>query len=77
MSPLDPFALARAEPLATAEEWAAMEFEPWTKAEVDAVFVSLSNPRFNNDVLQVGIDLRISAGAIGRTKAELVAGEKD
>jgi hypothetical protein len=57
-----------------AKKMAAMEFEPWSPESIQGLMEELSNPRYRKDMDRIGIDLRLAAGTLAQSKADLVQG---
>src|SRR3977135_1473192 len=71
MNTPDPFALGGDED-ATAEELAALEFEPFSAALAAAMYRNFSADRWTEECLDHGIALRFAYAVLTKTKDELV-----
>ena len=71
MNTPDPFALGSDED-ATAEELAALEFEPFSAALAAAMYRDFSADRWTEECLDHGIALRFAYAVLTKTKEELV-----
>jgi hypothetical protein len=59
--------------LAIAEQWAATEFEAWDDPQI---WKDVSGPAWEKEAHSLGVNLRIAAATVRRTKPQLVDGLK-
>src|SRR5882762_4951688 len=74
----DPFAFGGAQDTPDdddTEAWAAIDFEP--VEDMDGTMQALSHPQWGQTTGAIGVDLRIAAKTLEKTKPELIEGMRD